>query len=189
MGITKSSLDRLARHHLLQPGKMLELGAQNLYDKEHYGQVAKQYFEGLGIEHLSWDITPHQGAIAVDLREEVPVAQLYDVVTDFGTTEHVSGNYYMAHRNIHNHCKVGGYIVHENPKTGNWPGHGCNYVDMEFYTALARLCNYRVVELGEEYAMGNTIDGCNVVVVLRRLDGGAFISEEQFNSIGHVFAK
>ena len=183
MGITQNSVDRLRRHNLLQPMKMLELGAQNMYDNDHYGSIAKAYFEQIGIEHTSWDIIPHQGAIQVDLREDLPIVHQYDIITDFGTSEHVDGNYYQVHKNIHNLCKVGGFIVHKNPKTGHWPGHGCNYVNMNFYITLGQLCGYECIELTEHFAMGNTIDGCNICVVMRKMYDAPFITKEQFETI------
>lgn len=179
MGITNLSWARLKRYDAFNKD-VLELGAQNVYTSDNrYGRIAKDFFKS----HTSWDIIEHQGAIKMDLREEIPVAKQYDIVTDFGTLEHVSGNYYQAHKNIHNHCKVGGLIIHENPKTGNWPKHGCNYVDMDFYRKLADLCNYEILELTEEAAMGNTTDGWNISVVLRKLDGSEFISEDKFKTI------
>jgi len=189
MGITQASIDRLNKHKLIKKCDMLELGAQNTYDKRNYGKIAKDFFKSYGINHTSWDITPHQGAIAMDLRQPIEVKKEYDIVTDYGTTEHVSGDYYMAHLNIHNHTKKGGIIIHENPKTGHWIGHGCNYVNKAFYTALAALCNYEIIELTEEYAMGNTVDGCNICVVMRKLSDNEFIDLDTFNSIGNVFAK
>jgi hypothetical protein len=184
MGITNDSLDRLRRHGLIKPCDILELGAQNLYDNAHYGQVAKGYFLSLGINHTSWDITPHQGAIEMDLRNEIIVEKQFDIIADFGTTEHVSDDgFYMAHKNIHNHCKVGGYIIHENPKTGHWPGHGCNYVTKHFYEQLATLAGYEIIELTEHFAMGNITDGCNVCVVMKKLLDEPFIDKESFDSL------
>ena len=183
MGITQNSVDRLGRHNFLRPLKMLELGAQNMYDNSNYGAIAKAYFERIGIDHTSWDLIPHQGAMKVDLREQLTIFEQYDVVTDFGTSEHVDGDYYQVHKNIHNLCKVGGYIIHENPKTGHWPGHGCNYIDTQFYQSLAEMCGYKILELTEHNAMGNEIDGCNVCVVLQKTDDRPFIEKEQFETI------
>jgi hypothetical protein len=190
MGITHKSIERLQRHNLLQKCSMLELGAQNIYTAEDYGEIAKHYFtNNWGIDHVSWDITPHQGAIETDLRNVIPVARQFDIVTDYGTSEHVNGNYYQVHKNIHNHCTAGGIIVHENPSTGHWPGHGCNYINKEFYEGLCKEAGYELIELQEEYAMGNTTDGKNICAVIRKVKDTKFISEEQFNSIGNVFSK
>lgn len=185
MGITKMSLDRLKNHQVLDKGsKMLELGAQNVYDSENYGKIAKDIFEGMGIVHTSIDIKAHQGAIEADLREPLTFTKAkFDIVTDFGTTEHVEGNLYEAFKNIHNFCRKGGVMVHENPKTKNWPEHGFNYYTKEFYVELAKLANYEIMELTEEPAMGNTVDGWNVCAVLRKTEANKFIEEAEFNKL------
>lgn len=186
MGITQQSMNRLTRHGCLSPGiRMGELGAQNMYDDRHYGAVAKDVFSQMGVEHWSFDITPHQGAAFMDLRDPLPadLMGLFHVVTDFGTTEHVDGDYYQAVKNIHDMVRPGGLMVRENPKTGHWPGHGHNYVDMDFYLTLSKLCGYEVIELVEEFAMGNYVDGGNVCAVIRKRGDKAFISRKQFESV------
>lgn len=185
MGITDKSIARLSRYDFIGC-KMLQIGCQNIYTEKNYGAVAHDYFNDIGIITRTVDITGCQGAEVVDMRVLQDLGQ-YDIVTDFGSLEHVDGNYYEAHKNIHDACKVGGIIIHENPKTGHWPGHGCNYVDMEFYKLLAEYNGYEILELCEEYAMGNVTDGCNISVVLKRMDDSPFITEEEFNSIGHVY--
>lgn len=186
MGITQLSMDRLKRHGCLIPGiRMGELGAQNMYDSNHYGAIAKDVFVRMGIDHRSFDITPHQGAEFMDLRDAVSDGLIgaFQVVTDFGTTEHVDGDYYQALKNIHDMTERGGLMIRENPKTGHWPGHGCNYVDKDFYVGLAELCRYEVVELVEEFAMGNYVDGGNVCAVLRKRDDGPFATRKQFEGL------
>lgn len=188
MGITDKSIARL-RKHLKPEHSILELGCQNLYFTPEYGKISNPYFKKLGYDITTWDIYDCNGAEIMDLRELIEVSKQYDIITDFGTSEHIDGDYYQAHKNIHNLCKVGGLIIHENPKTGHWIGHGCNYVDMDFYKGLAKACNYEILELTEEFAMGNTKDGCNISVVLRKLIDAPFITEKQFKGIGHVFPK
>lgn len=186
MGITQLSLERLDRFRCTSgPFKMGELGAQNCYFQPYWLQIAKDYFVRRGIDHRSFDIVPHQGADFLDLREPLPdyFKGAFNVVTDFGTTEHVDGNYYMANKNIHDMTAAGGLIIRENPKTGHWPGHGSNYLDMKFYQDLAKLCGYEILELKEEFAMGNTTDGGNVCVVLRKVDDRPFIDEKKFGSV------
>lgn len=187
MGITDKSLIRLNKY-LPSIKTMLQIGCQNIYTYENNGGLAHPYFESLGIKILTIDITGCQGSEVVDLRILKYLGQ-YDIVTDYGCGEHVDGNYYQFHHNIHTATKQGGLIIHENPRTGHWPGHGCNYIDMEFYKRLAELCGYEILELCEEYAMGNTTDGCNISVVLRKMNDNSFITESQFKSIGHVYSK
>lgn len=193
MGITTDSLHRLEKHGLLKGGyKMLELGGQNIYDSSfkgaYYGMVAKNYFTSIGIDHTSIDIRDHNGAIICDLRKKIAFEDAsFDVVTDYGTTEHVEqsevGGFYEAFKNIDRVCKAGGLMIHETPKTGHWIGHGENYVTKDFYVELAKLTGYEIVELTEHFAMGNVKDGCLVIAVLKKNDHKGFISEEQFKNL------
>jgi len=183
MGITNLSIERLKRFDCIRPLLMCELGAQNIYtDGEWYGKIAKDFFTLNGVQHESYDIIVHQNCEYMDLRIAIPktLKNKYDVVTDFGTTEHIDGNYYQGNKNIHDLCKVGGLIIRENPKTGHWIGHGNNYVDMEFYNVLAKMCDYEILELTEEFAMGNTTDGGNVSVVLRKISAKPFPTIKAF---------
>lgn len=194
MGITNNSLERLNNFGLLnpkQPYRMLELGCQNIYGDAFgttYGMIAKEYFKGKQIEHISWDITACQCALKIDLRKKIDVKKhgQFDVITDYGTTEHVEntddGGFYEAFKNIHNLCKLGGYMIHETPLTGHWIGHGFNYVTQEFYKKLAEDMGYQILDMKEHFAMGNTIDGgllCCVLVKNKECD---FVSKSRFQT-------
>lgn len=191
MGITKFSYDTLVKHGAIKEGlKMLELGDQNLYFNPLYGQYAKPHFQSLGLEHVSFDFGAHEGgALSYDLSkpiEEPKYEKYFDVVTNFGTSEHVSKLYYCL-KNVHEFCKGGGLMFHENPKTGNWKFHGHHFFTQEFYKGLADLCDYTILDLGEHPAMGNSIDGWNVYCVLEKKGGKGkkklFPTEEEFNKL------
>jgi hypothetical protein len=185
MGITQKSLDRLV-NYIGNGDVMLELGAQNMYDNNHYGQIAGDVFKAKGIVHYSIDIIEHQGAEKVDLREPydfTPNGMKAAIVTNYGTLEHVDGSLYQPLLNIHNAGYERAFMVHENPKTGNWPGHGQHYFTKEFWIELSKASNYELLEVSEEPAMGNDVDGWNICAVLRKTTDSKFISEEQFNNI------
>lgn len=181
MGITQLSLDRINRH-ITKPGKLLILGCQNLYNMEHYGQIAHPYFQNLGYKVRSIDILGCQGSVIADLRSDLKFRPEFDYIFQHGTVEHVDGSLYQPFKNIHDACKPGGLMIHENPKTGNWPKHGYHYFTEGFYTVLAKACGYEILELTSEASMGNDVDGWNVSCVMRKGEG-EFISEEQFNKI------
>jgi SAM-dependent methyltransferase len=167
MGITKLSLDRIERY--IQPNSnILIVGCQNMYDNEHYGQVAQLYFESLGHKVKSIDIIGCQGADIADLRDDLKFNGEFDLVLQHGTVEHCDGNLRRPFKNFHEACKIGGVMIYENPMTGNWPGHGYHYFTTDFYVQLASSCDYEVMELASEPAMGNTTDGWNVCCVLRK---------------------
>jgi hypothetical protein len=187
MGITSKSISRLQNFGCLQNEiKMLELGCQNIYDND-FGNMPtalEEFPKRFGVIMETWDILGCQNSKKVDLRNPISKKyyNLFDVVTDFGTTEHIDGNYYQARKNIHDACKVGGLMIHENPLSGHWIGHGYTYLTIKFYEQLAEAMNYTILDLCIEYAMGNYIDGGNVCCVLRKNEDSEFISEEKFMS-------
>ncbi len=119
----------------------------------------------------------------MDLRDDLHFEPIYDQVWNHGTAEHIDGSLYQPFKNFHEACKVGGFMIHENPMTGNWPGHGQHYFTQKFYVEFAKACNYELVEVCSEAAMGNTTDGWNVCAVLKKLPESVFISEEDFNKL------
>lgn len=181
MGITQSSLERIDRAKIKFPGSILILGCQNLYNVNQYGQLAKDHFHALGYVVNSWDITGCQGSNVVDLREQQ--TGQYDTIFQHGTLEHLDRDLYTGFKNCHDLLKVGGIVIHENPKTGNWPGHGTYYFTTHFYEMLAIQNGYEILELTEEPAMGNVIDGWNVCCVLRKLHTTKFMGKKAFNEL------
>lgn len=86
MGITGHSYNLLERHGALK-GKMFELGDQNIYFGEKYGEYAKNHFQELGVDHTSVDIQAFEGgAVKMDLSKPFNKKEwlnYFDVVTDF----------------------------------------------------------------------------------------------------------
>lgn len=188
MGITKFSYDTLIKYGGIKSStKMMELGDQNLYFHPFYGQYAKPTFIKLDIDHTSVDLHASEGgALPVDLSKPFNKKEWkgkFDVITNFGTSEHVSDSLYHCFKNVHESCKVGGKMFHENPKTGNWPGHGAHYMTEAFYIDLAKKAGYDILGIGEHPAMGNTTDGWNIWCVLLKKGDTEFISEKEFNRL------
>lgn len=105
---------------------MLELG-----NKKNSNGIYKTYFESLGFKHVSVDWNGEDGALARDLRKPLSLGQ-FDMVTNIGTTEHVSEQT-PVWENIHNACKIDGIIVSVTPYEGNWWWHGNYYPKMKFF--------------------------------------------------------
>lgn len=184
MGITAFSKDMIRVNGGEQKGiRHLLVGCQNMYDNEHYGQIAQDYYRGFGQDVISIDITACNDSIEHDLREPLKMPP-FDFISQHGTLEHVESRegFYLAFKHLHEVLEMGGIIVHENPKTGNWAGHGNHYLTQDFYTQLAQLMDYDILDIGENCAMGNCIDGWNIYAVLRK-NKEEFISLEQFNAL------
>lgn len=123
---------------------MLELGA-----KKNRTGTYKEQFESEGWEHVSVDINGDAGSLPRDLCRAGVLLDLgqFDVVTNFGTTEHVPDQL-AVWENVHQAIKVGGWLVSVTPAPGTWPGHGRHYPYLDWYFALSTLNHYAVRVLG-----------------------------------------
>lgn len=200
MGVTHIEIANLKE--LIYSGNIksvIELGAQQQYTEENYGRYMSEWFEEHGIRYGCIDLNGENEASKADLAQPIINQSFYypfvDLVTDFGTSEHVSefgmdyskavfswNAIYNCWKNKFNLVKVGGYIYSVNPKIGNWPDHGVNYYTQEFYWGLAKISDLRVLEIGEVAAMGNEIDGINVTCIMTKI-GDSFPSLEEFKTL------
>jgi hypothetical protein len=182
MGITKLSLDRL-QPYLKPNSNILIIGCQNLYNEDNYGEIAANYFKQLGHTVTDIDIYECNGCQIADLRDAWKDNPVFDLMLQHGTIEHIDGGLHQPLKNLHESCKIGGIMIHENPKTGNWPGHGQHYFTKDFWVDLADECIYEVFEVTEEPAMGNITDGWNISCVLRKSADSIWIDEKEFDKV------
>lgn len=146
--------------------------------------VAKGMFERLGFTHTSVDINGQDGALAMDLSQPqvLPLGTSQaDIVTDFGTSEHVP-DLYECQRNIWNFCKVGGLIFQVNPEPGSWPGHGRHYRSIGFYTAMADTLDMEIIHTRRDFACGNSKDGWNTWCCYRK-KSAQFVERSTFEQL------
>ncbi|KKM81428.1 hypothetical protein LCGC14_1329870 [marine sediment metagenome] len=133
---------------------MCELGNQRIRHPERMSITAltgKEYFQTLGMKHSSIDQNGRDGSLQYDLNEPIVDSSLinqFDIITNFGTSEHVT-NQYQCFRNIHNLCKKEGLFVHCVPMKGSWQNdgvHSCRYrYSTMFFTRLASIYNYEIL--------------------------------------------
>ncbi len=225
MGVTSSDIQLIEMALSTKPSikTVVELGSQNLYLPDTSSEkppFASGWYEAKGLEYKCIDLTGDNGAIKVDLSEVLNMLHhhnAFDLVTDFGTAEHVvSGvdrhsvafhgghinstypmreptpeeirlGFYNCWVNKHNLLKVGGLMINVNPMRGHWPKHGYTYLTMAFYTKLAELVGYRIIWLNENPAMGNFKTGMNIECILEKIDGKEFISFEEFQQCEQFF--
>ena len=93
---------------------------------------------------MSIDTNGLDGALPLDLRKPICVCLgTFDMVTNFGTTEHVSVNDYKGQvacwKNILMAMHVGSVLVSVTPKPGaqKWARHGRWYPTLQFFDELA----------------------------------------------------
>jgi len=193
--------------------KMCELGNQRIHRTVNIpnlrtigkkGYLAKDYFKQIARvgSHCSVDINGRDGAHAIDLTKRFDIKRIggpFDIITNFGTTEHVPEQY-ECFENVHKLCKVGGFIFHVVPRANNWNGeeagfkepHCPYYYDVDFFAQLAELTGY---ELLENRVWNHDLqrpkrarEEC--VSAMRKVKDTPFISKEQFSKIPlqHIYA-
>lgn len=135
--------------------KILELG-----NKKFRGKLFRHWYVYHGLQYWCTDINGLDGAIPWDIRKEIPqklkdIAP-FDVITNFGFTEHVQTNEGQAAcwAHIHQLLKVGGHISSTLPQPGYWKNHGIPsgypgiyYPYPEFFEEFAKLNNYKIDDL------------------------------------------
>jgi hypothetical protein len=121
------------------------------------------------IEYNSFDVCPGLKTEILDLnfqRLPSPHGCCYDVVLNFGTTEHIF-NQWNCFEVIHDACKVGGTMYHDLPANG-YLTHGYYSYTPLFFKDLAEANQYTVEDLFLTDAGGQRLD--DVQVDIRDLD-------------------
>src|SRR5579862_8621009 len=111
---------------------------------------AKKFYEYLGAgEYTCIDFNGEHDSLVFDLnrnlRREYKFNRTFDLVTNFGTSEHCF-NQFEVFRNIHELCAAGGIMLHTNPGQG-WGRHCFYRYDANFFDDLAAANNYEVIYL------------------------------------------
>jgi hypothetical protein len=170
--------------------RMLELGNQEFcppLDRHLGTRSAKAYFASLGVHHTSIDITAGDGALPLDLSRAIDEASLlgaFDVVTNFGTSEHVEPQY-DCWRNIHRFTRAGGVMIHEVPEVGHWPGHCRIYYTPAFFRALAAANTYQLLDL-RAVNYPDPRNGHLLYAVLRKGDDRPFMPRRALEPLLHT---
>jgi SAM-dependent methyltransferase len=94
--------------------------------------------------YRSVDLCDPRASYAADLNQPLPDLGRYDLITNFGTTEHVF-NIGGTFASIHRILKVGGVQVHAVPGYA-YIDHGYYNVHPSAYLDMARMNNYDVVD-------------------------------------------
>jgi len=111
---------------------------------------AADLYHHLGVSrYVSIDFNGEHGALPFDLNLDLRAAygfdERFDLVTNFGTTEHCF-NQYEVFRTIHRLCAVGGVMLHTVPTQG-WGRHCFFRYDANFFEDLAAANGYELFHL------------------------------------------
>lgn len=99
-----------------------------------------------GFRYLALDIFDAPDTRLFDLNVESPgddLAGRFDLVTNYGTTEHVV-NQYLSMKTMHELARPGGLIHHDLPMAG-YHDHGYFCYNPRFFTELAEANGYEIV--------------------------------------------
>jgi SAM-dependent methyltransferase len=144
--IERDPLQRIARRHLEAADCDKTLDA--IFDGKSPRPGAQPAFYSIfgGGNYRSIDLTDPRADYALDLNLPLPPGVgSYDVVTNFGTTEHVF-NIGQAFANIHKLLKVGGIQLHAIPSYG-YIDHGFYNIHPCAYLDMARANDYEIVDV------------------------------------------
>lgn len=178
MGVTAVDIEILEPLiKMYDPRGVIDLGAQNNYSQGGLpAPYMSDWWNAKRIDYYSIDMSGENNSINLDLSLDWEFKPDADFVMDFGTSEHVgkAGAFsweaiYNCWKNKHDLLRIGGLMINENPKTGNWPDHGFNYYTLEFYSQLCKMSGYVIEGIQQIPAMSNIIDGWNILCILRKL--------------------
>lgn len=162
--------------------KWCELGNQRIDRKP-----ARDVYLSRGVgHHIAIDLNGKDGAMPLDLDDPLPFVfrDQFDVVTNYGTSEHVN-NQYQVFANAHDACRPGGLMIHVVPRQKNWPGHCRYFYSPDFFTELGDACRYEVLDIGL-LDSGIYAEPKNLVTAIFRKADAAFVEPKQFEQIGGV---
>ena len=190
--------EKLIKPYLKKGDRMIELGDQEININEKWQSAAvesgwlgsKDFFPELDV--VSIDINGEHEALPLDLSKPLRnLPEPGDVLTDFGTIEHVE-NLYNALKNAFNLIKISGLGMHVNPLSGGYaPDHGFHYFNKKFWLAYCEACGLDILFLDEWPCYHNTKDGWEIYVVYKKVEGSKFLKKADFDVIykNHITKK
>ena len=149
---------------------MCELGDQFMCgfdDDPSVPKIAKTYFENIGVKHTSIDIGGQNGSLKLNLSKPLnDFSNYFDLITNYGTSEHVSDQYNLF-LNIHNFVRVGGAIINVAPLVGSWQDHPCFFFyESDFFNILSEKNEYKIIynEIKYNEKKGGIISSSNKLI-------------------------
>lgn len=193
MGIIKSTIEyeKIILQYLNLDYKGLkwcELGNQLMINDDNVVTgSAKEVYISLEVDHISIDINGEDGSLPIDLDLPLPFILLdqFDVITNYGTIEHVS-NQYQVFKNTHDMCRKGGIMIHILPLVGTYPGHCQYYYSEEFMVGLARACGYSIISYEIINESTTKIPKKLIATTYLKTKGKSFISKNKFSGLSGI---
>ena len=152
-----NSVIELGSQHLSANGDDVAFVINNLTQKNEIKEgdikIAKNVYKSIGFSiYKCIDPDRRHDALNFDLNEDIEKQgfnEQFDLVTNFGTSEHCF-NQYHCFMNIHNLCKEGGIMVHGLPFQGGLNEGFFNY-QPNFFFCLASANGYKILGIYINY--------------------------------------
>jgi SAM-dependent methyltransferase len=172
VGIWLSMAEAIRKLPLPKGFHVIELGSQVL-TWEIKKLSARLLYEEMGCTRYESIDANGAGTIVHDLNLPLPDIGTFDLVTDFGTGEHIFDQA-QVWRTVHSLTKVGGYIGVIRPEQG-YPGHCFYRTDECLFRDIAAANKYEIVSL---YPM-RANRGNNIFLFYHRVKSGEFRIPQQ----------
>lgn len=157
---------------------LLELGDQEIHDPA-LGKMFSKLRDSIVLNPRSYtvyDLHKRHGVTVFDLAETYNFdLQKFDIITNFGTTEHVEPEVgqYNCWKNIHKMLKINGMIISIVPcSDGGWEDHCRYFYNKLFFEAFE--------EIGYNLIVYKIIEDKNCFSVLQKKEEMDFLSEQNF---------
>jgi hypothetical protein len=173
MGITDNVFMLHCKSYLDNAKSIVELGSQHYIAAGRIVGYFSNIFKWYNI--LSIDLNGENGSLKVDLTKSISLDKPCDLITNFGTSEHVS-NQYMCWKNIHSMLSEDGIVISEIPEIGSWKGHCKYYVDYQFFNAMYR--DFEIIDYRSIFFPDN---GYNTFSILKKKSAVFETPIEEFN--------
>lgn len=151
MGFNKNYLEEITLLNLsLKDKDLLELGDQEIYDSSigTIGQKLRHINFFKPKSYTVYDIQESDGVTYCDLSQPIKEPKKFDIITNFGTTEHVEleDGQFNCWVNIHNMLKEDSTLINIVPcDNGGWIGHCRYYYTKKFFNSFEDI-GYKLIE-------------------------------------------
>jgi len=165
----------ICQNYFTEDKKIAELGAQYIMGEE-WGGYGPPYFKDIfnNLDITSFDINGENNSICINLSDYISneYKNKFDIITNFGTTEHVK-NQYICWKNIFDMTKTDGIVISEIPKKGHWGGHCKYYFDEESFYSMSK--DFSIIDMKDIH-----YDGCGNLIycVLKKIHSDNFKTSE-----------
>jgi hypothetical protein len=155
---------------------LLEMGIQENYGGYNFTYLRDDLAHNYK-DYISVDLHKKPNVTQFDLSIYSPNSFKCDILTNFGTSEHVEyeEGQYNCWLNIHKWLSVGGIAIHEIPKIGNWFGHCRYYCDHNFFEYFKNI-GYEIIDLYDNVYEPGKLIWCT----MKKVDDVDFMDKETF---------